>query len=218
MSVNELFQRGIYVLQKEGLGSFLGQFFSYLTGFFYRRGSYYIYEKPLSKKEQFTFTSKLAKVEVKIITTLEEFKQLGSKGYDFKAMLFKERLKKKAVAFCAFVNKELAHVTWVAFNEEAKNEVDNMPFKLKFQAKEACSGASFTNPKFRGKGLLSYIYAVIFPYLVQRGINKDKYTIKVNNIPSQKAMNKFNHVIIGQGHYLKILWWEFWREEPVKES
>ncbi len=217
MTVNGILKRGIYLLQKEGIWTFLSQGFSFLGRFFYSRGSYYIYEKPLTKDEKYSLQPKLQKVELKIISTPEEFEQLAANGYDFKMMLFKDKLKKGAVAFCALANKELAHVTWAAFNEEAKNEVDYLPFKVAFQNKEACSGASFTDPKFRGKGLLSYIYTYIFPYLIQRGVVKDKFTIEVNNISSQKAHAKFNPTIIGKGHYLKILWWEFWKEEPLKE-
>ena len=61
-------------------------------------------------------------------------------------------------------------MTCATFNEKAKKEIDNMPFKVKFQKQEACSGASFTDPKFRGKGLLGYIHAYIFPYLARRGM------------------------------------------------
>ena len=216
MTVNGVLKRGIYVLQKEGIWTFLSQVFSFLGSFFYSRGSYYIYEKTLTKNEKYQFNTKLQNATIKIISTPEEFEQLGSNGYDFKMMLFKDKLKKGAVAFCAFANKELAHVTWVAFNEKAKKEIDYLPFKVAFQNKEACSGASFTEPKYRGKGLLSYIYAYIFPYLAQRDIVKDKFTIEVNNISSQKAHAKFNPIITGKGHYLKILWWEFWKEEPIK--
>ena len=217
MSINELFKRGIYILQKEGSGTFLNRLFLYLSNFFYSRGTYYIYEKPLTKDEKYSFQTKLSNVEVKIISTPEEFEQFVSNGYDFKMMLFKDKLEKGTVAFCAFINKELAHVSWVAFNEKAKREIDNLPFKIAFQNKEACVGASFTEPKFRGKGLYSYIHTCIFPYLAQRGIVKDKFTIEANNISPQKAHAKFNSTITGKGHYLKILWWEFWREEPVKE-
>jgi hypothetical protein len=213
MTVNGILKRGIYVLQKEGVWTFLSQVFSFLGGFFYSRGSYYIYEKPLTKDERYQFNTKLQNVAIKIISTMEEFEQLKSNGYDFKAMLFKDKLKKGAIAFSAFVNKELVHVTWLAFNKRAKEEIDGLPFEVAFQSKEACSGASFTEPKFRGKGLLSCIYAVIFPYLAQKDIVKDKFTIEVNNISSQKAHAKFNPTIIGKGYYLKILWWEFWREE-----
>jgi hypothetical protein len=213
MTVNGVLKRGIYILQKEGIRTFLSQVFLFLGSYFYRRGSYYIYEKSLTKNEQYSFQTKLPNVEVKIISTPEEFEQLVSNGYDFKMMNFKDKLKKGAVAFCALINKKLAHVTRVAFNEEAKKEIDYLPFGIAFQNKEACSGSSFTDPKFRGKGLLSYIYAYIFPYLVQKGIVKDKFTIEVNNISSQKAHAKFNPTIIGKGHYLKILWWEFWRED-----
>jgi len=72
--------------------------------------------------------------------------------------------------------------------------MNSIPFRLikvTFQNKEACSGTSFTDPKFRGKCLFSYIYAYIFPYLVQKGIVKDKFTIEVSNISSPKALAKF---------------------------
>jgi GNAT superfamily N-acetyltransferase len=171
----------------------------------------------LTKDERYFFEPKLPNVEVKIISTPEEFEQLDSNGYDFKMMHFKDKLEKGCLAFCAFANKELAHVTWAALSEKAKKEIDYLPFGVAFQNKEACSGASFTDPKYRGKGLFSYVYAVIFPYLAQRGIVKDKFTIEVSNISSQKAHAKFNPNITGKGHYLKILWWKFWREEPIKE-
>ncbi len=216
MTVNEVLKRGIYVLQKEGAWSFLNQVFSFLGSFFYSRGSYYIYEKTLTKNERYQFNTKLQNATIKIISTMEEFEQLGSNGYDFKMMLFKDKLKKGAVAFCAFANKELAQVSWVAFNEKAKKEIDYLPFEVAFQNKEACTGASFTEPKFRGKGLYSYIYAYIYPYLAQRGIVKVKFTIEVNNTFPQKAQSKLNSIIIGKGYYLKILWWEFWKEEPIK--
>ena len=216
MTVNGVLKRGIYVLQKEGIRTFLSQVFSFLGSFFYGRGSYYIYEKTLTKNERYQFNTKLQNATIKIISAPEEFEQLVSDGYDFKMILFKDKLKKGAVAFCAFANKELAHVTWAALNEKAKKEIDYLPFEVAFQNKEVCSGASFTEPKYRGKGLFSYIYAYIFPYLAQRGMVKDKFTIEVNNISSQKALAKFNPIITGKGHYLKILWWKFWKEEPIK--
>jgi len=127
MTVNGVLRRGIYVLQKEGAWSFLRQVFSFLGSIFYSRGSYYIYEKTLTKDERYQFNTKLQNVTIKIISTMEEFEQLKSNGYDFKAMLFKDKLKKGAIAFSAFVNKELAHVTWAAFNEKAKKEIGELP-------------------------------------------------------------------------------------------
>ena len=216
MTVNGVLKRGIYVLQKEGAWSFLSQVFSFLCSFFYSQGSYYIYEKTLTKNERYQFNTKLQNATIKIISTMEEFEQLKSNGYDFKMMLFKDRLKKGTVAFCAFISKELAHVTWVAFNEKAKREINPLPFKVFFQKREVNTGAAFTDPHFRGKKLHGYIRSHIYNYLSQEGFVKCKYTIDINNISSQKSLAKFNASIIGKGHYLKILWWKFWKEEPIR--
>lgn len=217
MTISWIFKRGIYILKKNGIKIFLRNTFSFLVSFFYSQGTYYIYEKTLNKKEQYQFKPKIPDAYVKMISRLAELESLTSEGYDFKMINFQDKLMKGALAFCVFVNKELAHVTWVAMNDNAKREIDPLPFAVRFQEQEACSGASFTDPRFRGKGLLSHVYSCIFPYLKERGIIKDKFTIEVNNIPSQKAHAKFRPVITGKGHYLKILWREYWKEEPIKE-
>lgn len=217
MSINVIFKRGIYVLKKEGVWTFLKRVLSFLGGFFYSWGTYYIYEKALTKDEKYFFKPKMQNIEIKIISTTEEFEQLIFNGYNFKEMLFKDKLKKGAVAFCIFLDKELIQVTWVALNERAKKELNSLPYKVEFNKKEVYSGTVFTESCYKGKNLLGYTYSHIFPYLAQKGIVKDKFTIEVNNISSQKAHAKFNPTIIGKGHYLKILWWEFWKEEPLKE-
>ena len=131
-------------------------------------------------------------------------------------MLFKDKLKKGALAFCIFLNKELIQVTWVALNERAKKEIDYLPFKVFFQKREVNTGAAFTDPHFRGKKLHGYIRSYIYDYLSQEGFVKCRYPIEVNNISSQKGVARFNPTIIGKGYYLKILWWKFWKEEPIK--
>jgi len=221
--MNMLFNRAEAIFQEEGLFSLIKKTFLFLyiktISIFLDYGTYYMYEKSLSQNESFNIKPKIIDgIEIKVISTTKMLEELIIRGYSFDIANFKERFKKCPLAFCIFVDQQLIHITFVALNEEQKKEIDRLPFKVYFQNKEACSGASFTEPKFRGKGLLSYIYTYIFPYLAQRGMVKDKFTIEVNNISSQKAHAKFNPTIIGKGHYLKIFWWEFWKEEPVKEE
>jgi len=212
-----IFKRGIYIIQKDGVKVFWKNALSFLSGFFYSRGTYYIYEKDLGKNEIYQFKPKLPNTYVRTISTVGEMESLITKGYDFKKINFQDKLMKGSIAFCAFINKELAHVTWAATDEKSKREIDPLPFKVRFQEQEACSGASFTDIRFRNKGLLSFVYMHIFIYLTNKKITKDKFTINVNNISSQKAHAKFQPVIVGKGKYLKILWWENWKEEPLKE-
>ena len=209
------------ILQKEGLLLFIKRAFLFsvrsLVGFLFKYGNYYIYEKTLNKTTEFGFTTEIQNVTLTTISTIEEFDKLIAEGYDFKMMNFERNIEMGALPFCAFVGQELAHVTWIAPNEKAKKCIDYLPFKVNFQAGEVCSGASFTNPKYRGRGLLSYVYSSIFLYLFKEGVLKDKFTINKKNISSQKAHAKFDPVIIGEGCYLKILWWEFWKEKTIKE-
>ena len=175
MTVKGVLKRGIYVLQKEGAWSFLSQVFSFLGGFFYSRGSYYIYEKTLTKNERYQFNTKLQNTTIKIISASEEFEQLGSNGYDIKMMLFKDKLKKGAVAFCAFVNKELAHVTWAAFNEKAKKEIGELPLlRQHFKTKKLVQEPLLPNLNLGEKDFIvtfMLIYILTQPKEVQLKLN-----------------------------------------------
>jgi len=212
-----LYQRAKYILRHEGWRAFVRQGFSFVGNLFFSYGNYYIYEKDLNSADQEIKIKPKVDCTLKIISNLYELNELIARGYDFKAMNFRPKLEKGALAFCLFVRQQLASVTWVASTREAKKEIDYIPLKVDFEAGEVCSGASFTAPAHRGKGLFAYTYSYIFPYLANNGVHKDKFSIEVNNIASQRALAKFNPLITSRGRYLKILWWESWKEQPIEE-
>jgi hypothetical protein len=215
--LNMLYQRAKYILRSEGWRAFLRQGFSFVRSLFLSYGNYYIYEKNLDPAgEEIKFEPKID-CTPKVIAKPDEFDRIADQGYDFKAMDFRRKLEKGALAFCLFVGQELASVTWVARSKEAKKEIDYLPFKVNFEAGEVCSGASFTDPAYRGRGLLVHTYSYIFRYLASNAILKDRFSIEVSNIASQRAHAKFNPVVTGKGRYLKVFWWEFWREHPPEE-
>lgn len=210
------YHRANYILRNEGWRAFIRQGFSFVRNLFFSYGNYYIYEKDLSPADgEIKFKPRIDCMP-RVISSPDEFDQLIAQGYDFRAMNFRRKLEKGALAFCFFVGKELVHVTWLAPNKEAKQEIDYLPFTVDFKAGEVCSGASSTDPAHRGKRLFSSIYSLIFSYLAKDGILKDKFTIEVSNIVSQRALAKFNPVITGKGRYLKILWWQSWKESPME--
>jgi hypothetical protein len=221
---SELVERGRNILREEGLLVLAKRVFLFvlrsLKSFFFSHGNYYIYEKTLdTNANEAGFTLKIPDCTLKIIWAPKQLDELIAEGFDFGSYTINitRRLRKGAVAFCAFVERDLAHVTYVATSAEAKRGIDYLPFRVNFEGGEVCSGGSFTDPVYRGKGLLSYVYFHIFRYLAGNGVLKDKFTIEVNNIASQKAHAKFNPTIKGVGSYLKILWWEFWKEKPIEE-
>ena len=217
LPLDRLSQRARYILRHEGWRAFLNQGFSFVTNRFLSCGTYYLYEKELTPGSIEIEVSPRVDCTARVISSLDEFHELLREGYDVKAMSFTPALEKGALAFCIFVGQALASVTWVALSEEAKEHVDYLPFKVNFQAGEVCSGASYTDPTYRAKGLLAYTYSHIFPHLAGKGIRKDKFSIAVDNTASQKAHARFSPLITGRGRYLRILWWHSWKEQPIGE-
>jgi len=211
-----LYHRAKYILRSEGWWAFVRQGFSFVGNLFFSYGNYYIYEKELSPAdEEIKFKPKID-CTLKVIVTPDELDKLIAQGYDFRKMNFRPKLEKGALAFCFFVGQELATVTWVALNKTAKREIDYLPFKVNFEAGETLCGASFTDPSYRGKGLFSYAIAHRYSFLAKQGVKRVKFTKEVNNIASQKADARFHPVITSKGRYLKILWWQSWKESPME--
>ncbi|NMB64005.1 hypothetical protein [Pelotomaculum propionicicum] len=216
MLIFDYIKRGFFVLIKEGPISFFRQFIKYLGNFFYVHKLYYLYEKKLEDETyKVKVKAKINEYELLIIKELTKYESLVENKYIFDGMIFKERLKKGTIAFCLFNNKELAHVSWVAFNEEGKKAIDFIPYNVNFKNNEVCTGAAFTSPMHRSKGLHRYTRTILYPYLRNRGIVRVLFTIDINNISSRKPMECFNPTIIAVLEYKKILWWSSTKEREV---
>jgi len=163
------------------------------------------------------FLPKTGNFMLKIVSSNEEADQLAvNMGYDFRRFFInaKNGLQKGAVAFCIFVDSEIANIGWVAMNEEAKKSFDTAPYYVDFLNSEACTGGTFTIPKYRGKGLMTYGYCKRLEYLRDQGITVSRNAVSVDNIASQKVLSKFSLEIYAQARYIKILWWTYWKEMP----
>ena len=104
----------------------------------------------------------------------------------------RRNLDKGAIAFCIFVNGEVAHIGFVAMSEEAKNTVDHMPYKVDFSNNEACTGATETVPEYRSKGLMGYVYFKRFQFLREKGKVISRVSLLIlNPIDMQKVSPPF---------------------------
>jgi len=120
-----------------------------------------------------------------------------------------------AIAFCVYVETKLVHVGWLAVDAQGKRAVDRMPFEVAFESGQACTGGTYTNPRYRGKGLMPYGYYERFEYLRARGFTSSRNSVEVDNIASQKAHARFDPTIYGLGRYRKVLWWHSWQVEQL---
>jgi hypothetical protein len=217
-----LFARARWILKNEGLRAFLRRafiyIFTYLSRSFFRYSVFYLYEHTIQERNEAAFMPKIQNFTSHIVSTNQMADELArDSSNDFRLLNLSAGrcLDKGAVAFLVFVGPELAHIGWMAMTEEAKNTFDWLPYRVDFSNNQACTGGTYTIPKYRGKGLMTYGYYRRFKYLGERGIKTSRNAILVNNVASQKVHAKFEPKISAKARYLKVLWFKYWKEKPL---
>ena len=198
-------------LQTKGMLPFL----RFLASFVFQHGTFYLYEYTMKERKEADFMPKIRNFTFKEVSTTQQYDGLVAEGFQFNpdvSSTARQWLDKGTIAFCIFVGGELAHIGWVALTEEAKNTFDPIPYRVNFADKEACTGGTWTNPEYRGTGLMVYGYFKRFQFLRKRGITKSRNIVGIGNIASQKGHAQFSPKICGQARYLKLFWWTFWKE------
>jgi len=214
-----LFTRAKVIFQTEGLVALLRAGLQFLRNIF-RYDTYYIYKHTMKERNEADFMPKIQDFTFEIVFTNQQADELAvAIGVDFRSYLYydtaKRRLDKGAIAFCIFIENELANIGWVAMTQEAKNILDPLPYRVFFSDKEACTGGGETIPKYRGKGLQTYGYFKRLQYLREQGRIAARGSVFTNNIAAQKVDAKFDAEIIAKIHYLVILKLPFYKEIPL---
>ena len=180
---------------------------------------YYLYEHTVTERHEADFLPKTSDFTFELVTTIQQADALVSSGFDFVSHHPNHRkgLEKGVVAFCFFIDSKLAHIGYVGMNQEAKDSFDSLPYSVDFSHKQACTGGTWTNPRYRGKGFMVYSYFKRLEYLRQMGFSSSRNAVTVSNIASQKAHSKFKPKLSATARYMKILGRKYWRETPIKE-
>jgi hypothetical protein len=214
-------KRSIDILKTEGLKNLLSHSLDYLATKLFKREYFYVYQHTIKVREGSQYMPKLNDFDFRIVSSNAEADILAKEmGDDFRSRIIRasERLNKGAVAFVVYIQREFAYIGWAALTEEAKYAIDPRPCKADFANKQAYTGGSFTSPRYRGKGLMTYVYFRIFEFLRHQGITASKNIVSVHNLASQKVHAKFNPKICARARYTKILWWQFWKEFPINSD
>jgi hypothetical protein len=200
--------------RESGLLDTLKGVYIYVKNILFAFGVYNVYEVDLSPLDYSKLETERESAKVIAISNLYEFDRLRNEGYKFFPRVNPETFSVNGViAFCVFVEKIQAHVTFTAVNKESKKHIDPIPFPCNYRAGEVCSGRSYTDLQFRGKNYQYYAYSFLLTYMAERGYVKDKFTIEVNNIASQKGVAKFSK-IVSKGMYLRLFNLTIWKELP----
>lgn len=204
---------GLITLLKRGLSFFVGRYI-------FQHESFYLYEHTFKERNEAEFLPRTKDFTLKIVSTKEQADELAAAGLNIGSYSVNTRaaLEKGATAFCILMGKDLASIGWVAMGEKAKNACDSLPYHINFSDKQACTGGTWTNPKYRGLGLMTYGYFKRFQFLKEKGLKSSRNAVVTDNIASQKVHAKFGPKIYAKARYLKILWWQYWKETPLKNE
>jgi len=220
-NINWLLKRAKTILQSEGFIPLVRRGFSFVTRRLFWYENYYLYvidiQRRLKETSEVDFLPRVEDFTLKIICTNREADELEAEGFEFRSQVInaRHRLDNRAIAFCAFVGQELANIVWVAMTQEAKDALDELPFRVDFSNNEYCHSDNWTNPKYRGRGLAPYVVLKAEQFAVERGKVVNRSVARTNNVPSNRAFAKLGPNIPGQARYLKILWWKYWKEKPL---
>ena len=178
---------------------------------------FYLFRHTIVKRNIEDFMPSIRNFKEFMLQDIKEMGALEAKGYKFisRRKSTEIALINGVIVFCVFVNKELAHVGKLALTENAKRYVDNLPFKVDFNQKEACTGGTWTSPKFRGKGLMKYGYYQRFEFLRGLEITTSRNAVNISNMASRRAHEKFNPEIYGEAKSRRLFFiFKFWNEKP----
>lgn len=218
INLNVTYNKIKNIYDKEGIVSILKRGLSKYRLFEY--GTHYLYEHNVeSILQRKRATENLIRVEdcaLEIVSTREQADRLASQGNDIRSLTRNayHSLDRGGVAFCILTRGKLASICWITSTEEARKYLSPLPYHVDFN-KEVWAGAVLTTPEHQGKGLLVYTAYIIYRFLKEHGILIVRTDVAEFNSPSHRA-----HVIIGatvyaRFRYLKILWWQYWKETPV---
>jgi GNAT superfamily N-acetyltransferase len=96
-----------------------------------------------------------------------------------------------AVAGCAFIGPEFASIDWMALSDGAKRVIDSSPYPPHLAEGEACTAGAFTLRRFRHRGIAAYRLSEQIQYLHRKGVHVCYNTIAVDNVPSQRCVERY---------------------------
>ncbi|MCJ7523043.1 MAG: GNAT family N-acetyltransferase [Dehalococcoidia bacterium] len=181
----------------------------------------YLYKYTLNENIEEDFMPEACDFTFKVVAGNNEADELAAAtGYDFRRRfpVSRKSLDKGAIAFCIFVDREIVHIGWVALSQEAKREIQKLPYKVGFSNGEACTGGMWTSPDYRRMGLARYGYLKRRRFLKERGVTIARNAISVNNVASRRLFAQIGADVYAEIYYLKILCWQFFRQVPVGNS
>ena len=214
------------VYQEDGIVKFLITCIMSLIKPIYMRHYYYLFKNQLNLTE---IKSNLSKHKPKIniddltfqvVTSNAEADKLEEEGFEFRSYPYifspytnyTKMLDDGLIAFCTFVGKEFASISWIIPSQQAHDRFKTLPLKIDYSNHDAFPRAAWCNPKYRDLGIYRYTVNNRNLYLRQMGFKTlraaDDYKSKIS-VHLSRAMGDIQY---GKAVYTNILGWKFWKE------
>lgn len=100
-------------------------------------------------------------------------------------------LRRGAVCVSVFVNREIAHVEWLALSEDVRKAIFPTPCYVDFAGGEAAWGGAHTVDRHRGEGVFQYGMACALHYCHERGYRALIGATAVGNAPSMHGQTPY---------------------------
>jgi len=213
--------RAADILRTEGFSPLLRRSLSRVIQQFLHHESCYLYELALVDRDEADFRPRVDDYTLKVFRSGEEADEWSAAaGFDFRERHLDaaSKLEGGAIAFCAFMGRQLAHIGWVATSPEAKAAMRQAPYIVDFPNGEACTGAMWTDPRYRRLGLARYVYFKRCQFLKDNGKTVSRNAVRMDNVAAQGMMEGFGARIYAKGRILRVLRWSNWKEKPCYEA
>jgi len=212
-------RRARALARQEGLGGLLsgvGRYLGRVLRWLHTHELVRVYHLSVAEAAALPVTAPMEGLHLRIIESPQDALRLAEEGFDniLEAVPAAGRkLRGGAVAACAFMGRELASIDWMALSDRAKLAVDPFPYPGYSAESDACTGGAFTMPHLRGKGIAAHRFSAQVAYLHAAGRRTCYNAIAVDNVPSQRTVERYGatfdaifhrRVILGHRSYEQV--------------
>ncbi len=192
----------------------------------YNNNEFYIQDTSLTHVDTLIQEPQIKDFTFKVINTVTELDELIDGGYDLVMNIrkIKRGLKKGMVAFLIFVERELASIGWALMTEKSKANLRGYPYNEDLD-RQACVVDDWTNPKFRGSSISSYIKHERQQLLKKQGFTFERSIVEESIVKDLRAMiaQKRFELTYKRRTYTNIslpgiFGVEIWKEHPLNET
>ncbi len=218
--VADLYREAGRVYQTEGFVRLLRRALRFLVYCVLEYRSYWLSCEPVASlpdSDEADFLPDVERFAFHIVSSNQEADELEAKGLEFRSHVpnGRERLDREAVALCAFAERSLVGISWLALSQRAKDTFSDPPYQVRFSTGEACVGDGWTSPDYRRMGLGRHRAWRTNEFLRERGVVAKRMASRRKAVRRNHTAPLPGRNTYAEGRYLRFLWWKSWKETPL---